>query len=73
MEYAHLSILTRENFYQDATDHVEHSDHNEHELSSVKYCQKLFSPAPSEHFHQVLNKSLTVPKAKRHIISNLRY
>ena len=27
--------------------------------SGVKYCQKLFSPAPPEHFHRVVKKSLT--------------
>ena len=72
-------------FDPDAIHHVEHSDHKEHKLwtfrillrrslfpSGVKYCQKLFSPAPPEHFQQVVKKSLTVPGTKRYVLSSLR-
>ena len=40
--------------------------------SGVRYCRKLFSPAPPEHLHQVLKKSLTVPGTKRYVLSSLK-
>ena len=89
LEYAQLSILTRENFYH-ATKLplttwnilITRSTNSPpfrfsfaalHFAWVLSIAKKLFSPEPSEHCHQFLDKSLTVPGAKRHIVSNLRH
>ena len=82
LEYAHLSILTRENFYHSTWNILITTSTNSppfrFSFAALHFVRVLSIAKNSAlqlltNFHQVLNKSLTVPWAKRHIISNLRY
>ena len=88
LEYAHLSILTGEKFYHSTkmpltTSNIlittsANSPPFRFSFAALHFVRVLSIAKNSSlhlltNFHQVLNKSLTVPWAKRHIISNLRY
>ena len=86
LEYAHLSILTREKFYHStkmpltASNILITTSTNSppfrFSFAALHFVRVLSIAKNSSlhlltNFHQVLNKSLTVSWAKRHIISNL--